>query len=80
MASGTVIAELVARAVDRGNAQTRTALLRSPAFLALMRESEKDPLIRRALVEAILEAERTAGGPQEEEMAEPAVESYLASR
>ena len=66
-----VIAELVARAVDRGKADVRSALLRSPAFLTLMRESAKDPLIQRTLIEATLEAERVAGGPQEEELAEP---------
>jgi len=67
-----IIAELVARAVDRGNAQTRTALLRSPAFLTLMRSAEKDPLVGRVLVESILEAERVAGGPEEPEAEEPA--------
>lgn len=36
-----------------------------------MRESAKDPLIQRTLVEAILEAERVAGGPQEQEADEP---------
>ena len=35
-------------------------------------QNSKFTWVRRALVEAILEAERTAGGPQEEEMAEPA--------
>ena len=70
-----IIAELVARAVDRGNAQTRTALLRSPAFLTLMRSAEKDPLVGRVLVESILEAERVAGGPSEPEADEP-IEPY----
>jgi len=60
-----ILAELLAESVARANADVRSAMLRSPAFLALMRGAEKDPYVQRVLIESILEAERVAGGPQE---------------
>jgi hypothetical protein len=60
-----LITELLAESVARANADVRSAMLRSPAFLAMMRGAEKDPYVQRVLIESILEAERVAGGPQE---------------
>jgi hypothetical protein len=60
-----LLAELIAESVARANADVRSAMLRSPGFLALMRGAEKDVYVQRVLIESILEAERVAGGPQE---------------
>jgi uncharacterized protein YoaH (UPF0181 family) len=65
------IAELLATAVSSGRADVRSALMRDPEYLALMRALEKDPQVRAVLMESLGAAERTAGGPQEEELQEP---------
>ena len=63
----TLLEELIAESVARARADVRSAMLRSPLFLTLMREAEKDPMVQRVLIESILEAERTAGGPEQPE-------------
>jgi len=59
-----LLAELIAESVARANADVRSAMLRSPGFLALMRGAEKDVYVQRVLIESILEAERV-GGPKD---------------
>jgi hypothetical protein len=62
---------LNAAAIIRASEDVRSALLRDAGFLALMRGLQKEPTLREALIESIQRAERTAGGPEEEEMDEP---------
>ena len=66
-----LIDRLNAAAIIRANEDVRSALLRDAGFLALMRGLQKEPTLREALIESIQRAERTAGGPQEEELQEP---------
>jgi len=67
----TLLDRLNAAAIIRANEDVRSALLRDAGFLALMRALQKEPTLREALIESIQRAERTAGGPQEEELQEP---------
>lgn len=66
-----LIDRLNAAAIIRANEDVRSALLRDAGFLALMRQMEKDPSLRDALVASIQRAERVAGGPEEPEAEEP---------
>lgn len=55
-----LIAELLAASVSRGNALTQSAMLRSKAYRAYLAEvTTNDPYLPLALLEAVLEADRT---------------------